>query len=102
MDLVEVEFSREVAKNLDVNSAIVLKNIELFVIQNTKTNNNFFDGRFWTDVSAKELSEVCNWLSESQIRNSIKKLLNKRYLSEGNYSDFPLIRKKWYSINEIN
>tara|TARA_R110002020_G_C16149609_1_gene762556 strand:+ start:33 stop:689 length:657 start_codon:yes stop_codon:yes gene_type:complete len=102
MDLVAMKFDRDVAREIGTDSAIVLQNLEFWILKNKANNKNFHDGLFWTYMSVKGFGELFDWLSERQIRTCLKKLVDNNYLTEGNYNKSTYDRTKWYTSNRLN
>jgi len=102
MDLVAMKFDREVAKDIGTNSAIIFQNLEFWILKNKANNRNFYDGVYWTYMSINGFGELFDWLTERQIRTCLKKLVEKKYLTEGNYNKSTYDRTKWYTSNRLN
>jgi len=93
-------FDVEVAKALDVNSAIILSNIEFWIHRNELNSKNFHDGRFWTYNSVQAFGDLFPWLSTKQIRRCLEKLITEGYLIDGNFSQDPRDRTRWYAYGQ--
>ena len=96
---VTMSFDNDVARDLDVNSAIILQNIVFWIAKNEANQKHFYEGRYWTYNSIRAFSELFNWLSEKQINNCLAKLIKHNYLTVGNFNKTYYDRTKWYSVN---
>lgn len=96
----EHSFDIEVAKEIGVNGAILLKNIYFWIKKNEANNKHFENGCYWTYNSVKAFNDLFPYLTEKQIRSTLIKLEEDRYIITGNYNKSSYDRTKWYSITE--
>lgn len=90
-------FFKVLAKDYGVNCAVVLKEIYFWLKVNLKKKRNIIKGSVWTYSSVKELEKRIVFLSDSQIRTAISRLIKlgvlvKDFLGKG-YD-----RTSWFSI----
>lgn len=95
------DFDTEIAKKLDVNSAILFSNIQFWCAKNKANKKNYNDGRYWTYNSTEAFSELFQWLTKKQIRLCLEKLEENGYISTGNYNKSAYDRTKWYACNMV-
>lgn len=96
----EHSFDIDVAKEIGVSGAILLKNIYFWVRKNEANNKHFADGSYWTYNSVKAFNDLFPYLTEKQIRNTLTKLEEDGFIITGNYNKSSYDRTKWYSITE--
>jgi hypothetical protein len=91
-------FDIELAEKYGVNEAIILTNLKYWIEKNIANNKNFYDGEFWTYNSIKAFNQLFPYLSEKQIRYSLKKLEDLKIIKTGNYNKLKYDRTTWYAI----
>lgn len=97
----EHHFDIDLAKKLNVNCAIIYKNLEFWCSKNKANNKNFIDGNYWTYNSVKAWKELFPYLGETQIKNALKTLEENGYIMSGEHNDNKYDRTKWYCILEL-
>ena len=78
-------------------SAILYANISYWCEHNEENNLNFYDGYYWTYNSIKAYKKQFPYMSEKQIRTSLKKLEDSGYIKTGCYNDDACDKTKWYA-----
>ena len=96
----EHSFDIEVATEIGINGAILLKNIYFWMKKNEANNKHFADGYYWTYNSVKAFNELFPYLTEKQIRGSLAKLEEDGLIITGNYNKSAYDRTKWYTVTE--
>ena len=94
----EHSFDIEIAKELGIEEAILLKNIYFWIQKNEANNKHFADGYYWTYNSVKAFNELFPYLTEKRIRSALQNLEEKGYIITGNYNKSAYDRTKWYAI----
>ena len=84
-------FNAEIAKKIGLVEAILLYNIEFCIDTYKKNNKNFYRGRYWVYISAKDYQEFFNYLSQKQITRALKHLVDDDWL----FKD-----KSWYTLSD--
>ena len=79
-------FDTEVALDVGVNAAIIYKNIQFWCDHNEKNEKHFYEGCYWTYNSMKAFTEQFPYMSEAQVRSSLKILEEKGYIASGNFN----------------
>jgi hypothetical protein len=97
----EHHFDIDLAKKLNVNCAIIYKNLEFWCSKNKANNKNFIDGNYWTYNSVKAWKELFPYLGETQIKNALKTLEENGYIMSGEHNANKYDRTKWYCILEL-
>lgn len=90
-------FDTDVAIDVGINAAILYRNIQYWCEKNRTNNQHFHDGYFWTYNSISAFCEQFPYLSEKQIRSSLKILEDNGYIKSGNYNKVAYDRTKWYA-----
>lgn len=81
------------------DAAIILSNIEYWVMFNASKNKNFKNGRFWTYNSSTSFQKYFPWMEPSKIRREILKLRKAEVLLTGEFNKLKGDRTLWYTIN---
>ncbi|MDR0266069.1 MAG: hypothetical protein LBJ04_22845 [Sphingobacterium sp.] len=92
----EHHFDIEVAKKFGVHAAVIYKNIQHWCLKNRSNEKHFYNGEYWTYNSVKAFNDLFPYLTESQIRTAINKLVEKGWIGVGNYNSSSYDRTKWY------
>jgi len=90
-------FDADVAIDVGVNAAIIYRNIQYWCEKNRTNDQHFYDGFYWTYNSISAFCEQFPYLSEKQIRSSLKILEDNGYIKSGNYNKVAYDRTKWYA-----
>jgi len=93
-------FHIEIAKELGVNKAILFDHLMFWIDFNSKTETNYYDGKYWTYNTIKKIIEVFPYLSAKQISKAFDDLENDGYIETGNYNKIKYDRTKWYTITK--
>lgn len=96
----EHSFDIEIATNFGLIEAILLNNIWWWVEKNKANGNNYYDGNYWTYNSTKAFAELFPYVSQKQIQNALKNLINEGILITGNYNKSVYDRTLWYAFTE--
>ena len=91
-------FNRSIAKELGINSAIILENMMFWLEKNKANNSNYYEGKYWTFNSISAYGEIFDYLTERQIRYSLDKLEEKGIIETGNFNKKGFDQTKWYTI----
>lgn len=91
---------RKLAATIGLNEAIVLQHIHYWLVNNQKSNTNFYEGRYWTFNSIKKWhEEVFYFWSIETVKRIFKSLEKKGLLIVDNFNKKGYDRTKWYSID---
>lgn len=95
-----IVISRELAKLIGLNEAIVLQQVHYWLEINRKANKNFHDGSFWTYNSIKNWQkDNFNFWSYDTVKRTFSRLEKSGLLIFDNYNRDPRDKTKWYTIN---
>lgn len=93
--------NKTLAKEIGLNEALVLQQINYWIEINKKTGKNFYDGKYWVYNSMKNWQENdFDYMSIDTVKRTFAKLEKQGYLLIGRFNKDPRDQTKWYSINE--
>lgn len=93
-------FRKKLAKHIGLNEAIVLNQLHYWITRNRKSDNNFYDGRYWVYNTYEQWQcRDFEWWSIDTIKRTFTKLEKLGLVISGNYNKMPMDRTKWYSID---
>jgi hypothetical protein len=93
--------SKELAKLVGLNEAIVLQQVHYWLEINRKADKNFRDGKYWSYNSIKNWHEKdFPYWSYNTVKRTFSKLVKQDLLLVGNYNKLPGDKTNWYTINE--
>jgi hypothetical protein len=95
--VVKMNFDVDIARELNVNAAIIFSNIQYWVFINAQKGINEHEGKFWTYNSYTDFQVYFIWLSIKQIRDAVKKLEISGLLEVGEFNKDNRDRTKWYT-----
>jgi len=90
-------FDVEVAKEVGVIPAIIYHNIRYWCDKNRANGVNLVDGYTWSYNSNKAFRELFPYLTASQIRTAIDKLVEKKFILVSEFNQKPFDHTKWYA-----
>lgn len=93
-------FDVDIAKEYGILEAILLNNIWFWIEKNRANNTNYYDGYYWTYNSTRAFNELFPYVSQRQIQNALKKLIDNEILQTGNYNKIAYDRTLWYAFTE--
>lgn len=93
-------FDTEHAKEYGILEAVLINHFSFWIAKNKANKKNYFEGRYWTYNSNKALAELFPYVSESQIRRALDKLVSIGVLVKGNFSVNSYDRTLWYSFGD--
>lgn len=93
-------FNPLLAKEVGIECAILLYNIEFWIEKNKANNKHFYEGRYWTYNSTKAFAELFPYMSERVIYKAIQKLIENGYLIKGNFNQNSFDRTCWYALGD--
>lgn len=91
-------FNIDIAQKYGIEEAIIIENLQYWILQNQANNTNFHDGYYWTFNSSEAFAKLFPYMSAQKIKRILKKLEDKNVLKTGNYNKAKYDRTKWYAI----
>ena len=93
--------NKTLAREIGLNEALILQQINYWIEINKKTGKNFYEGRYWTYNSIKSWRENdFDYMSLDTVKRTFAKLEKQGYLISGNFNKDPRDKTKWYTIDE--
>lgn len=93
--------NKTLAREIGLNEALVLQQINYWIEINKKSGKNYFEGKYWTYNSLKEWHErEFDYMSYDTVKRTFAKLEKEGYLLTGNFNRSKMDKTKWYTINE--
>ena len=93
-------FNTEIAKEYDIETAIILENMYFWIKKNEANKQHFHDGKYWTYNSVSAFSKIFDYMSESKIRRTLDKMKSEGLIETGNYNKVAYDRTIWYCLTE--
>ena len=90
-------FDPEIAKKVGVNAAVIYQNIVWWTQKNAANKQNVRDGHVWTYNSRTAFGRLFPYLTQSQIKTAISKLVDTGLLLKGEYNVANYDKTNWYS-----
>lgn len=90
-------FDPNIAAKVGVNAAVIYQNLVFWAEKNKANQRHIKDGYVWTYNSRRAFSELFPYLSESQVKTAIKKLVDMGLVVKGEYNNAMYDRTNWYS-----
>lgn len=94
-------FKVALAKELGIEEAILIDELQYQIRLNTYKGENFHDGRYWTYNSVKSYEETFPYLNAGKIKRTIGSLVKKGILMKGNYNTSQYDRTSWYAFTDF-
>lgn len=93
-------FDVDLATKYGILEAILLDNINYWLLKNEANKKNYFDGNYWTYNSTRAFSELFPYASQKKIQTALKKLIKEGLIVTGNYNKNAYDRTLWYALTE--
>lgn len=96
-------FDVEDAMKYGVEKAVVLSNIRFWLNNNKNKDLSTVkhDGFYWMYNTAKDMSNVLPYFTQSKVQRLLKQLEDDGVLIVGNYNKVKYDRTKWYTLSEF-
>lgn len=90
-------FDPEIAKKVGVNAAVLYQNIVWWTQKNAANKRNIRDGYVWTYNSRTAFGNLFSYLTQSQIKTALYKLVDSGLILKGEYNAANYDKTNWYS-----
>lgn len=90
-------FEPQVAAQVGVNAAVIYQNLVFWAEKNKANQRHIKDGYVWTYNSRRAFSELFPYLSESQVKTAINKLVESGLVIKGEYNNALYDKTSWYA-----
>ena len=95
--MTEHHFNTDIAAKVGLNAAVIYNNIQFWVTKNEANGRNFHDGKYWVYNSTEAWGILFPYLSTSQIRTALDKLIKSDLIETGRYNKDARDRTKWFA-----
>lgn len=96
----EHHFKVNIAIQYGIAEAVILNNLWYWVKKNEANGANFYDEKYWTYNSIKAFEKLFPYLTNKQIRTTLKHLIDAGLIKTGNYNKSEYDHTTWYSFTE--
>ena len=93
-------FDKDVANDVGVSAAIVLRYLSDWIYFNEKRGQNFYDGKYWTSITIKSMCDEFSFFSRRTIIDVLGKLKTAGYLEVRCFNKNPQNRTNWYTLTD--
>lgn len=93
-------FDTDIAAEFGVNEAIMIQNFAYWIGKNAANDKHFHEGRYWTYNSVEAFAKLFPFWTGAQIRQILKKLLDKGAIVKGNFNASQYDRTCWYAFSD--
>jgi hypothetical protein len=93
-------FDIVIAKKYGMAAAVLYRNFQYWIAKNKANGKNFKDGRTWTYNSWRALVDLHPYLSDWDVRQALKTLVNVGVLIAANYNEQGYDRTTWYAFKD--
>lgn len=94
----EHSFNIEIAQEVGVNKAILIKNMQFWLEKNKANDKHCYDGKYWTYNSGSAWAKLFPYMNQKTIERHLLELERDGYLETGNYNKSKMDRTKWYTL----
>ena len=91
-------FRVDIATKYGIAEAILLGYFYHWIKVHEKNETNFYDGKYWTFDTSRELAKKHPYLSSPTIHRVIHKLEDNGLILTGNYNKVSYDKTKWYTL----
>ena len=91
-------FDTEIAAQVGLNAAAIYQNVFFWTAKNMANQRHIHDDYVWTYNSVRALADLFPYLSSSQIKTAVAKLVDAGLVVEGNFNKSAYDRTKWIGV----
>jgi hypothetical protein len=95
-------FDTEYALKYGIEEAIVINNLQFWIVKNRANKKHFINDRTWTYNSYKAFSEIFPYWNEHKMKRILDSLVEKEILLRENYNKSGYDRTCWYAFKDEN
>ena len=99
-ETMNMHFNVGVAKTVGVDGAIMLNNLQYWVVKNMAEKRHYHDGRYWTYNTLEAFTDLFPFWSKRQIERILNNLKNDDYIMTGNFNKVAYDRTRWYTLTD--
>ena len=98
----EHHFNTEIALKYGIEEAIVINNLQFWILKNRANKKHFINDRTWTYNSYKAFSEIFPYWNEHKIKRILDSLVEQGILLRENFNKSGYDRTCWYAFKDEN
>lgn len=89
------------ARDIGLDEALVLQQLNYWIEVNRKTGKNYHEGRYWIYNSIRGWKEEnFDYMSLDTVKRILPRLEKAGYLLTGNFNEDTRDKTKWYATND--
>jgi hypothetical protein len=96
----QYNFNSNIAKEYGVDEAVFIQNIFYWINHNEANGRHFYQERYWTYNTKNAFAKLFPFWTYAQVRNIIKKLMEKNVLLVGNFNENSWDKTSWFSLSD--
>lgn len=93
-------FLEEEAQEYGDREAIIIQTFRMWIQHNRANGSNYREGRYWTYNNLSALQKIWTWLTVSQIKHCIGKLVDRGVLLVEKHAEDQRDRTNWYAFTD--
>lgn len=94
------EFDTRIASKCGVVGAVIIQDFAKMIEKCELADVQTHEGRYWVCCTVEEIASWYSYLSYSQVRRTIDKLVSKGLLIKDNFNIDKFDRTSWYSFTD--
>lgn len=91
-------FDTEIAKEVGVVAATVYNFIASRISDNQSKGKHLYNDKYWTNKSVAKLQEEFTYLSKSQLKTALRKLVDAKLLKSSQFTMSQFDAAMWYTL----
>jgi hypothetical protein len=95
-------FDTEYALKYGIEEAIVINNLQFWIIKNIANKKHFINDRTWTYNSYKAFSEIFPYWNDHKMKRILDSLVIQKVILRENYNKSGYDRTCWYAFTDEN
>jgi hypothetical protein len=95
-----LSFNVGIANRCGVNAAIVYNHILFWLTVNFSKQAGFVEGKTWMYESQEDMANYFKFMSEKEVRNAIKVLLDEKLIEKSHFHDDKWKKTNWYTVTD--
>ncbi|WP_421902247.1 hypothetical protein [Maridesulfovibrio sp.] len=93
-------FDTDIADQFGVNVAVLIHHFQFWLEKNASNNHNFHKGRFWTHNTLEAFTKIFTYLSKSQLKRLLKKMVDEGIILKDSFNKSGFDRTNWYAFTD--
>lgn len=93
-------FSVEIAKEYNVDVALMLNHFSFWYLKNKADNNQYYKGDYWVRMKAATMQQYYPYFSLRQLRYLVDKMIDLKLLKQDEFNTKSNDRTKWYCLTK--